>query len=45
MFEINQNSTKIFDFEGSMIKGVAGFYRSFGVKFENYILFDMIIFY
>ena len=33
-----ENSLKILDFEGSMIKGVASFYESFGSEIETYNL-------
>lgn len=36
----HQNSNLILDFEGSMIEGVADFYRSFGVKDERYFSFQ-----
>ena len=34
-----QSSNLVFDFEGSMVKGVAGFYKSFGSSKETYTLF------
>ena len=33
-----QNSEYILDFEGSMVKGVASFYKSFGAEKEVYSL-------
>jgi hypothetical protein len=35
----HQNSSKIFDFEGSDLKNVADFYRSFGPRVEPYYLY------
>ena len=32
----NQNTHTVFDFEGSMIDGVADFYKSFGAEKEVY---------
>jgi hypothetical protein len=31
-----QNSDYILDFEGSMVKGVASFYKSFGAEINQY---------
>lgn len=39
MIETYQNSAKVFDFEGSMLEGVACFYRSFGAIEEPYKTF------
>jgi hypothetical protein len=39
-----QNSGLMLDFEGSMIEGVADFYRSFGVKAERYTKIKEILF-
>lgn len=36
IFKKYQNTNTVFDFEGSMIKGVADFYKSFGGRIENY---------
>jgi len=36
----HENSTKILDFEGSMLEGVAKFYKSFGVEAEEYFSFQ-----
>ena len=35
------NTKLLIDFEGSMIKGVADFYKSFGAEKERYFLFEM----
>lgn len=40
MISENQQSAKILDFEGSMLKGIAEFYRSFGTEEEKYICFE-----
>jgi len=40
----HQNSSLMLDFEGSMIEGVADFYRSFGVKDESYFSFQKYFF-
>jgi len=40
----HQNSNLMLDFEGSMIEGVADFYRSFGVKDESYFSFQKYFF-
>ena len=37
-----ENSTKILDFEGSMIEGVARFFKSFGAKKEFYRLLSFV---
>ena len=37
----HENSTKILDFEGSMIEGVASFYESFGSEVETYNLLKL----
>ncbi|SDX10581.1 hypothetical protein SAMN05444411_103105 [Lutibacter oricola] len=39
LIEQNQNTNLIFDFEGSMVDGVAKFYKSFGSLKETYPLF------
>jgi len=39
-----QNSKLLLDFEGSMIEGVADFYRSFGVEEERYTKIKRILF-
>ena len=39
-----QNSHSMLDFEGSMIEGVADFYRSFGVEEERYTKIKRILF-
>lgn len=39
LIEEYQKTGLILDFEGSMIKGVAGFYKSFGAKAETYYHF------
>lgn len=39
-----ENSNLLFDFEGSMIPGVADFYKSFGVVKEDYYLYSKISF-
>ncbi|QTE23988.1 hypothetical protein [Polaribacter cellanae] len=36
ILEKNANTNLIFDFEGSNIKGIASFFKSFGAKKENY---------
>jgi len=35
-----ENSNLFLDFEGSMIDGVANFYKSFGIEKENYFLYQ-----
>lgn len=40
----HQNSDKILDFEGSMIPGVARFYKSFGAGVETYHMFKKRLF-
>lgn len=40
----HQNSDRILDFEGSMIPGVARFYKSFGARKEKYQLFKKRLF-
>jgi len=40
----HQNSDKILDFEGSMIPGVARFYKSFGAGMETYHMFKKRLF-
>ena len=39
-----QNSDYILDFEGSMVKGVASFYKSFGSEVESYSVFTKSVF-
>ena len=39
-----QNSEYILDFEGSMVKGVASFYKSFGSEVESYSVFTKSVF-
>ena len=39
IIKTNQQTDKILDFEGSMIPGVAQFYKSFGSTLENYFQF------
>ena len=41
LIEKHQESSLIFDFEGSMIEGVADFYKSFGGKLEYYSNFKI----
>lgn len=41
----NTPNSAILDFEGSMIEGIADFYRSFGAKKETYYLFEKGLFY
>ncbi len=36
----HEKSNYIFDFEGSMIAGIASFYKSFGAKEEIYFLYQ-----
>ncbi len=40
IIEKHQNCNLMLDFEGSMIKGVAAFYKSFGSRIENYFLYS-----
>jgi len=42
MIKNHENSTKILDFEGSMIEGVASFYESFGAEKEFYKLISFV---
>ncbi|MFK5957954.1 MAG: hypothetical protein QM495_03675 [Lutibacter sp.] len=40
VFERFQNSLYIFDFEGSVIPGIASFFKSFGAEAERYFLYQ-----